>query len=207
MNAPTFHNCLRLVVLTLLATGLALALAKPAQAATFTIPCTNGMGDGDALHAAVNTSNTNDQEDTINLVSGCTYQLSTALFVYADNGKLLTINGNGATIRGGRGANRHIMTIQYEALPGVPTSVAARVMINRTTLTGGIADSFSEEEEIAGAIMSWGFLTINQSTITGNSAVDHNPAIFQTYNGALTLNQTTVSGNRLMTGGRLFFLA
>src|SRR5262245_3572454 len=71
------------------------------------VPATFNVAAGDVagLYAALNTANANGQEDTVNLAPGTPYTLTapgnfvdTGLTLLADGGKLLTINGNGATI-------------------------------------------------------------------------------------------------------------
>src|SRR5947199_7472129 len=71
------------------------------HAATFNI----ANGDVAGLISAINTANSNAQDDTINLAAGGGYSLTSASsgedafpIITADSGHSLTINGNGATI-------------------------------------------------------------------------------------------------------------
>src|SRR5437899_9181705 len=85
-------------------TGTVVLFSFPqlAPAATFNI----ANGDVAGLISAINTANSNNQDDTINLASNSDYVLtapdngSNGLPVIGiDNAHNLTINGNGATIR------------------------------------------------------------------------------------------------------------
>src|SRR5438046_2783989 len=79
-----------------------------------TVPATFNIADGDVagLIAAVNTANTNDEADDINLAAGGTFDLTSQQSAFKggsglpdillDNGNLantLTVNGNGSTIQ------------------------------------------------------------------------------------------------------------
>ncbi|MCE7985034.1 MAG: hypothetical protein DYG89_27995 [Caldilinea sp. CFX5] len=174
----------------MLVAGFFLADTAHVQAATFTVACTgNADNDGVALQTAVATANSNSQADTINLAANCIYQLPTALHFGADGGRLLTVNGNGATIRGGRGAERHVLTVDNQAA----------ATVDRATFSGGIASgSFGA----AGGLIVYGNITLNRSTIRDNIGSQNSAlAIFVFYTNVapfptITLNNSTVSNNR-----------
>ncbi|MEZ4664067.1 MAG: choice-of-anchor Q domain-containing protein [Caldilineaceae bacterium] len=177
------------LLLFLLVLGFLLANTTPAQAAAFIVPCTgNANNDGAALSTAVATANSNSQEDTLTLAAGCTYQLATALHFGADGGRLLTVNGNGATIRGGQGSERHVLTVDAQA----------QAAVNQVTFTGGIGSA------AASGILNQGTLTLNQALITGNRSDSGGGDFYGggiTNLGALTLNSSTVSNNFVKTAG------
>jgi predicted outer membrane repeat protein len=131
------------------------------------------------LVANVATAGSNAQADTINLAAGCTYTLTSTLAINADSGNLLTINGNGATISGNN------------AVTVLVINSGASVVINNATISGGNAVSSG-----GGGIASGGSLTLTNSTVSGNSAVNGGGI----YNvGSLILTNSIVSDN-LTTG-------
>ena len=86
-------------------TVLLFSFSQIAPAATFNI----ADGDVAGLISAINTANSNNQDDTINLASSGNYVLTAANngsnglpIIGSDNGHNLTINGNGAS-----GTNSH----------------------------------------------------------------------------------------------------
>lgn len=69
---------------------------KPVQAAIFDTPCSVSQ-----LMADLNTANSNQEPDTINLAPNCLYLLTSTLVILNDgssNG--ITFNGQGATLSG-----------------------------------------------------------------------------------------------------------
>ena len=93
----------------------------------------------------------------------------------------LTIEGGGFTISGG---SRHqILSIE-----------AGAVTINEATLIGGLAD-------FGGAIENYGELTITNSSIVGNTAVEAGAILSS--NGLLTIHDSDISDNSAEFGGAI----
>jgi hypothetical protein len=175
------------IVKTGLAGGAAILLvglltAAPAQAAAGgSVPCSPG-----ALSAAISAANSAGG-GTINLASGCPYQLTSA-----DNGEnglpvvttSIGVNGNGATIAG----NSSDFRIFEVDGPG------GNLSLQNVTITGGSAD-------IGGGIENaGGTLTLNHSQVTGNTATQAGGGIASaTFDPSsvakLTLNNSAVTGN------------
>lgn len=193
-----------LLLLLVLAAGW--LLATPAsQAATFTIPC----GDVAALITAIDTANSNNQPDTIDLATGCTYTL-TAVHNTTDgpNGlptvvfdsssvNSLTINGNGATIERADGSPR-FRFLYFRAIS--PDIVEAT--INDLTFRNGDA-----EDEEGGAILARrARLTLNRVVFENNRATYDGGAI-AVRNAELSLNRTVFENNSAGSdGGAMFTL-
>ena len=85
--------CLLLLLISLM--GLLVVNIGPTAAATFTPGC-----DVAALQSAVATINSNNQDDTLDLASGCTYTVTSSVTVDSDSGHTLTLHGHGAIISG-----------------------------------------------------------------------------------------------------------
>jgi hypothetical protein len=179
-----WHVGVRLTLGFLLALGLAWAFTQSTQAATYTIPCTDGVGNVDALRSAITTVNSNGQADTIELEANCVYKLSYAdhpgLIILPDGGRPLTINGNGATIDGDPNYPKDIFDIRKNAV----------VEINRLTIMG----SRWGGDRRGGAIINAGTLTLNGSTLTKNDPWAGG-VLTQLTDGSMTVNNSTVSGN------------
>jgi hypothetical protein len=180
--------------LKLIAALVAISLCRQTSAAIFNI----NDGDVAALITAINTSNTNGEDDTIELATNGTYTLTTVNntsgnganglpVILSDTGHTLVIHGNGATL-------------QRSAAGGTPAfrifqiCAGADVTIDRLTIMNGIGST-----GLGGGIFNDGFtgnatLTITNSTVSGNSASGAGGGI---YNGQATLiiNNSTVSGN------------
>ncbi|MEM9120478.1 MAG: DUF4347 domain-containing protein [Cyanobacteria bacterium P01_F01_bin.56] len=165
--------------------------------------------DAASLIAAITTANGNTEADTINLANDITL---TAVdnatdgdnglpSITADGGNTLTINGMGNTIA--RDAAAPDFRILHVALGG-------ELEINETTLSGGVADpggpfgGFFPGAD-GGAISNRGTLTVNNSTITGNTARDDGGGIASYGNitnaAVVTINNSTITGNIAMGNG------
>ncbi len=160
-----------------------------------------------SLIAAIAAANGNGQTDTINLAGNITL---TAINNATDgnNGlpsitaaENLTINGMGNTIaRSGGAPDFRLFHV----------ALGADLTINETTLTGGVADpnvafgSFFPGAD-GGAIYNNGTLTISNSTISGNSALDDGGAINSDAGSAtaavVTIINSTISGNSAAGNG------
>ncbi|MGD1908893.1 MAG: beta strand repeat-containing protein [Leptolyngbyaceae cyanobacterium] len=108
---------------------------------------------------------------TVNLGAG-TYREGRQLILNSD----VTLNGTGpSTVLDGNGAHRLLL---------IQTWVTATV--NNLTLSNGFEDD-------AGGILNNGTLTLNNSTVSGNSAIFRGGGISN--DGTLTLSNSAVSGN------------
>lgn len=156
--------------------------------------------DAASLIAAINTANGNAVTDTINLANNITL---TAVDNTIDgpNGlpsvtaaETLTINGMGNTLsRSATAPNFRLLRV----------ALGADLEINETTLSGGRADTGSvvvlQPADSGGAIFNRGTVTVNNSTISGNSALNDGGAIYSTAStansAAVNINRSTISGN------------
>ncbi|MBW4438445.1 MAG: hypothetical protein KME04_14995 [Pleurocapsa minor GSE-CHR-MK-17-07R] len=164
----------------LILAAVLLTLHQPALAANFAPGCTEGEGNAVQLQTSIVTASANNQADTITLAAGCVYAISQTLEVAADNGNLLTISGNGATISGGDFFQ--VMTI----------ASGAEVLIQNVVIAGGFSDAFG------GAINSVGTLTIEDSIIRNSSAFNGGGGIFS--DGVLTINSSQIVDNSAFAG-------
>ncbi|MFN8531383.1 MAG: choice-of-anchor Q domain-containing protein [Anaerolineae bacterium] len=157
-------------------------------AAAFTPGCTGAVGDAAALQTAVTTANSNGTDDTITLVSGCTYAISATQTINADSAHTLTINTTASAAATIQGNNTFRM---------FSVSSGASVNFVNLTITGGYVSSASI---YGGGILNNGTLTLTNSTVSSSAAVLGGGI----YNGGtLTLTNSTVIGNRadLVGGG------
>lgn len=171
---------------SILAASICAALAAgQSQAATFNVTTNADSGAG-SLRQALIDANANAEPDVIELssISGQTIALSSgALYAVEDE---ITINGAGVTVDAG-GNSRVIET--YDA----------DVTLNDLTITGG--DSFDGQGSgPGGGIYSkYGDLTLNNTTVTGNTAGAPGGGLAITgYDSSVTINNSVISGN---TGG------
>jgi len=156
------------------------------------------------LIAAITTANGNAEADTINLTGDITL---TAVdntdpidgnnglpSITADGGNKLTIDGMGNTIaRDAAAPNFRILHI----------AAGAEVELNNTTISGGEAAGIDFPDSSGGGIFNRGTLTLNDSTVSGNTAVVNGGGI-RAY-GEVTLNGSTVSGNTTnLNGGGIY---
>ena len=199
-----FSLVVLLLVMTL-ATGWFLAIPV-SRAATFTIPCS----DVSALITAINTANSNNQPDTIELAAGCTYSLATVdntfggsanglpvIIVDSSSTNSLTINGNGATIE--RAAGSPPFRFLYLRDQTFVNTVV--VTINDLTFRNGDTDN-----DEGGAILARNArLTLNRVTFENNRATFDGGAVVAR-DSELTLNRAVFESNRAMTsdGGALY---
>ncbi len=154
----------------------------PAYSAVFNIP----SGNVTALIAAINTANSNGEQNTINLEAG-TYTL-TAADNFSDDGNglplvtsVLTIQGMGAaltTIAAGVGGFRI-----------VSVTSAGTLTLDGITVRGGLVGT------LGGGISSQGTVTIIRSTITQNQAVGMNTGGGSVFNtGRMSIIGSSISG-------------
>jgi hypothetical protein len=184
------HSIVKLLLI-LVFVLMGLVRTYPVQAATFNPGCSGGVGNAGQLQADIATAGGNGQADTVNLVGGCTYTLTTTITVNADGGNLLTIVGNGAVISGNN--SRRIFVINS----------GANLTLNNVTITQGYNPDVNAAR--GGAIYNdGGTLTVNNSTFFNNSVVNAGPngsaggAIYSLF-GTVHVSNSTFSNNS--TGG------
>jgi hypothetical protein len=152
------HRCILLFYFFTLTFTIETELLKDAHSATFDIP----NGDVSILIEAINTSNSNDEPDTINLANNGSYVLTQINNVTDGTNGLpsitggLTINGNGATI-------------ERSSADGTPPFRIIHVggeffvTLNDLIITNGANTN-------GGGIFNNGLLTLNNVTIIDNFA-------------------------------------
>lgn len=108
-------------------------------------------------------------------------------------GSVMTINGNNATIK--RAGNAPEFRLLHIAPQG-------NLTVNQLKLTGGKASvsDYVNYDKTGGAILNRGKLTLNNSTVTGNSAAGNGGAIGNFY-GSATLTNSSIANNRSENGG------
>jgi CSLREA domain-containing protein len=152
------------------------------------------------LIAAMNTSNTNNQADVINLTARGTYTLLTVdnsddygangLPIIADDveGIDLFINGRGATITRSTVSGTPDFRILQIANPNAAANISGLTISNGVAVspTGGF-------QSLGGGILNWrGTLNLNNSTISNNTANDGG-GIFNM--GSTSIVNSTISNN------------
>jgi len=180
--------------------GLAalMSAAGLAGAGTFNV----GNGDVAALKRAIVSANTNGEDDIINLAANGAYTIDIPdnttdgpnglPVIGADGGRILTINGNNATIaRSGNGGTPVFRIVNISS---------GTVNIFALTITNGrtAGNVFGGSSSGAG-IFNRGTLTMENCTVTANhgqhsSSTSHGAGIFN-LNGSVTLRQCVISGN------------
>lgn len=165
--------------------GLFFLPVQVAQAATFSPGCTGTVGDAAQLEADIVTANGNSQNDTINLVAGCTYTLTATLAITNDASAAtdITLNGNGATISGNNAVR--VMSIAASTVVALNN-----VTISNGNVTGG-----------GGGISNSGTLTLTDSTISGNTATLDGGGISSSSTATLIISNSTISGNTARGNG------
>src|SRR5215213_10115112 len=195
----------RFVFLTMVALVMAVVLASPAWAATFTVDrsddpdlsttptaddCTDAANDC-SLRGAINAANSSSGvADTINfnLVSPATITLGSQLPTITDSAGL-TIDGGSANIT--VSGNNAVRVFEV----GTSTISGAKLTLNNLTVANGRADN------AGGGILNLGTLEVNSSTISGNRAGTDNGGIGNASAGTLTVNNSTISGNSANNNG------
>ena len=127
------------------------------------------VNDATSLIAAINTANSNNQDDIITfdsnialtVASDFTQGVNGLPSILPDGGSSLTIEGNGFTLSRSGAAAFRIMHI----------TAGANVFINDLTIENGLANA-SGIGSMGGAIFTWGQITIDNSIFTGNVADD-----------------------------------
>ena len=155
----------------------------------------------DFLILAINNANSNPGLDVIDLAPGCVYELDVVDNTIDGNNGLpsvttpIVINGNGATVRRGTGAQKSAIRLFHISQGGDLT-------LNDITLLDGMAIEPTDVTLLipnsGGAILNHGTLTVNNSLITANRAKLKGGGIYNV--GTMTINQTTIQNNETNIG-------
>jgi len=172
---------------SLLIVSMALFPTGSLRADTFQVTKTADTNDGTcdldcSLREAIVAANTNPGADDVPVPAG-TYLLTLGQLTVSED---VDISGAGEsnTIIDGNATNRAFVI-----------SSATTVTINTLTIQNG--NYFLG----GGGIANYGTLTLNNTTVSGNSAGSGGGGGVVNYSGTLTLNNTTVSGNSNSNGG------
>ncbi len=220
-------NRLSRKVLALVVGAAALLAVRWSGAATFNI----ANGDVAGLITAINTANSNNQNDDINLAASGTYTLTAVNnmndgpnglpTITGDNGHQLNIYGNGATITRNSFAPRfriffvqlssgHLalndLTITNGVIAGAGGAIenAASLSLSRCVLSGNFALFLGDLiPDWGGAIYHHGSsLAVDSCTFNGNSADGAGGAIYSAGDN-LTVTDSTFTGNSSNGGGAI----
>src|SRR5829696_136604 len=200
----------RFVFLTMVALVMAVVLASPAWAATFTVDrsddpdlsttptaddCTDAANDC-SMRGAINAANSSSGvADTINfnLVSPATITLGSQLPTITDPAGLI-IDGGSANIT--VSGNNTVRVFEV----GTSTISGAKLTLNNLTVANGRA--------LLGAGIlnnSSNMLMVNNSTLSGNNANEHSSSggggIWNYNSATLTVSNSTLSGNSARAAG------
>jgi hypothetical protein len=192
-HTPVKHS------LKLIAALVAISLCRQVSAAIF------NPNDVASLITAINTSNSNGEDDTIELATNGTYTLTAVdnttngpnglPVILSDTGHKLVIHGNGATL----GRSTVVGTPRFRIFQ---IAAGADVTISGLTITNGNANLNTDGVSLGGGIFNnGGTLTITNSTLSGNSASDAGGGIFNSVshsnatNVSATITNSTLSGN------------
>jgi hypothetical protein len=155
----------------------------------------------DFLILAINNANSNPGADTIGLAPGCVYELDVVDNTIEGNNGLpsitssIVIDGNGATVRRGTGAQKSAIRLLHISQGGDLT-------LNDITLLDGMAIEPTDVTLLipnsGGAILNNGNLVVNNSLITANRAKLKGGGIYNL--GTMTINQTTIQNNETNIG-------
>ena len=190
------------LIVTILAGALAVSGAQTARAAS--IGCT-----ASDLITAIDDANANPDTTTIDLAASCTYTLSDPIpdadgYHGLEITTPVTINGNGANIT--RDSSAPLFRILLVTAGGSLTG-------NNLTVSNGNMNTVWPSQPKGGGILNFGAVTLNHSTVSGNSALSDDPTPESNdlgfgggiYNSnILTVNNSTVSGNSTGDGGAAF---
>ena len=196
-NCPRFAYLPRRRLLTILISqALAAGAFTNIHAATIDL---NSCAADDLINA-IETANSNDEADVINLNGDCIYTLTAIYDIKeGDNGlpliySTITINGNGAAI-------------ERSSEPGTPAFRLIRIAesgdltLGHTIIRNGVAiDSpYTIYGGSGGGLSNQGTVTLTKCTLTGNTA--YIGGGFNNTSGIVALDNTTLAGNTASTGG------
>ncbi|MGB5967899.1 MAG: DUF4347 domain-containing protein, partial [Spirulinaceae cyanobacterium] len=154
----------------------------------------------------INTSNSNLQDDIINLLPNRTYSVNTVNnitdgnnglpVVFADGGRSITVNGKGSTLTRSSVGGTPDFRLLYVA-------TGADVTLNDLTISNGkTSGTVFADDAAGGGIFNQGQLTLNRSTVVGNVATNKGGGIFNSDNSSLTLTQSNIANNSALNFGQ-----
>ena len=174
-----------------------MCMSGAAQSATFNI----SGGNVASLISAINTCNTNNEDDTINLTAHATYSLTAVNnstdgpnglpVIRSDNNHSLLINGNGATISRSSASGTPEFRLLY-----VDTDPQRMLHTRSITLSRVILKNFSlsGSDEGVAVHLETGVININDCSFINNH-FDGNRAALYHHAESLTLNRCTFENN------------
>ena len=176
------------LIVTILAGALAVSGAQTARAAS--IGCT-----ASDLITAIDDANANPDTTTIDLAASCTYTLSDPIpdadgYHGLEITTPVTINGNGANIT--RDSSAPLFRILLVTAGGSLTG-------NNLTVSNGNMNTVWPSQPKGGGILNFGAVTLNHSTVSGNSTGDGGGGIYN--GGTLNVTGSTVSSNTADNAG------
>ena len=194
----------RFVFLAVVALVMAVVLASPAWAETYTVTTAadeqNTNGSCSLREAIINANGDNQSgsadcaagsgDDVINIGVTGTVNLGGALPILATN---IDIEGPGAgrfTVRRNTGGDYRIFTVGSGSV----------VSISGITIANGSATGSSPNNR-GGGISNGGDLTINDSTISSNSTDFIGGGIYNTFDSTTRITNSTISGNTAAASG------
>jgi hypothetical protein len=198
----------RFVFLTMVALVMAVVLASPAWAATFTVDriddpdlsttptaddCTDAANDC-SLRGAITAANANAGDDTIDIGVTGTVNLTAALPDLSTNIEIVGPGADQFTVtRPDTAENFRIFTV---------TGDTTVVTISGMTISNGNAVGDTSGSDFGGGIINQddGTLTVTDSTISGNTADADGGGIENADDGNLTVTDSTISGNTAGSG-------
>ncbi|MCB9135267.1 MAG: hypothetical protein H6636_07560 [Anaerolineales bacterium] len=121
----------------------------------------------------------------------------------------ITLNGNGHTIDGGDSyqvfyvAPTGTLTVNEVIITGgaAPGDIGGGIN-NNGTITINNSTLTGNSAEWGGGLYNFGSMVLNNSTVSGNSAGSKGGGLYNT--GTLTLNNSTITGNTALEGGGIY---
>ncbi|GAB4521984.1 MAG: hypothetical protein OHK0046_33990 [Anaerolineae bacterium] len=189
----------------------------PVQAATTNLTCqATELANRTALVNAVNTANTTNGNDTINLPANCTYVLTTFLNITDTTGSLTinggdvnrpVIDGNNSTFLFQVQPNAELKIDSVNLTDGQAFSGNGGAIINQgeVTLNDLVLNSHQSGTNGGGIYNNGGTLTITKVSLEANSASDYGGGIYNN-GGTVTLDSATTftSNSAVKSGGAIY---
>ncbi|MGB5969870.1 MAG: DUF4347 domain-containing protein, partial [Spirulinaceae cyanobacterium] len=154
----------------------------------------------------LNSSNSNAQDDTINLLPNITYTINAVEnitdgnnglpIILADGGRSITINSKGSTLARSNIGRTPDFRLLYVA-------TGADVTLNDLTISNGkTSGTVFADDAAGGGIFNQGQLTLNRTTVVSNVATNKGGGIFNSDNSSLTLTQSNIANNSALNFGQ-----
>ena len=186
---------------------MAVVLASPAWAATYTVTNNADSGAGSLRQAMIDANATTGVEDTINfdLGSAATITLTSGQLPTINDGAGLTIDGGSADITVSGNHKYQVFNVDFGKLALNNVTVAdggglrgngiynfsGTVTVSNSTLSGNRSSGIVN--------LNGGTVTVSNSTLSGNS--DAEGGGIYTAHGTVTVSNSTLSGNSATSGG------